>query len=214
MLSDLSCQRGDRLLFENLSYTASSGMLIELKGENGTGKSSLLRILSGLLKKTTGKVALENQGETHDTLAAHAHYLAHDNALKPAFSVRENLDFWRDIAEIAGMTTVTALEKVGISYLIDLPVGVLSAGQKRRVAFARLLVARHPIWLLDEPTAALDHMGDKMVGELISNHVRQAGLVIAATHLPLNFTLPKSAIKTLNLADFSPKNAFRSKALS
>lgn len=213
-LDALSCRRGERMLFENLSFTAKSGELLVLRGPNGVGKSSLMRILSGLLKAHSGQVILESEAGAYSDLAEEAHYLSHHNALKPTLSVLENLAFWRAfMARVGepstGFTALQALQALGVAHLLDLPCDVLSAGQKRRVAMARLLVAPRAIWLLDEPTAALDAAADKLVGACITNHVKSGGLVLAATHLPLKTDLKKEQTRTIDLSDFQPDHAFQ-----
>ncbi|MBA4783671.1 MAG: heme ABC exporter ATP-binding protein CcmA [Rhizobiales bacterium] len=213
-VEDLGCRRGERLLFSGLTFRAESGSLTEIKGANGIGKSSLMRILGGLLSPASGYISVTVSGAVATSLRAEAHYLAHDNALKSAFTVRENLAFWHGFSDQPGLTPQAALYELGILSLVDLPAGVLSAGQKRRVAFARLLVSRKPVWLLDEPTAALDSRADKRVGELISRHVTQGGIVIAATHLPLALDLDQSVRAVIDLADYPPEEDIRNGPLS
>ncbi|MEP3524442.1 MAG: heme ABC exporter ATP-binding protein CcmA [Hyphomicrobiales bacterium] len=212
-LDALSCRRGDRLLFSTLSLAVQSGDMIEIKGPNGVGKSSLLRILSGLLPAESGTITLQEGEEASPSLNEYAHYLGHQNSLKSAFSVADNLGFWRDFSYAPGLTPQDALNRLELSHLIHLPCGVLSAGQRRRVAFARLLVAKRPIWLLDEPTAALDSAADALVGALISDHVKAGGIVMAATHLPLMLDIPASSHHVLELSDYLPKHAFVGDAL-
>ena len=132
----------------------------------------------------------------------HAHFLSHQNALKEGLSVTENLTFWHQFSQEQGLSPNKALEQVALPHLADLPVGVLSAGQKRRVAFARLLVDRRAIWLLDEPTAALDASADELVGGLISNHAKLGGIVLAATHLPLQIDTSQVSVKTVQLGKY------------
>jgi len=207
-LDDLSCRRGDRLLFEGLSLSIESGDLIEIKGPNGVGKSSLIRILAGLLRADKGSIRLRDGEEVHPSVMEYAHYLGHQNSLKSTFSVAENLAFWRDFSFLRGVSPREALARLGLEHLMHLPCGVLSAGQKRRVAFARLLVARRPIWLLDEPTAALDSAADRLVGSLISDHVKVGGIVLAATHLPLQLDIPEALHHVLELSNFLPRKSF------
>jgi len=150
-------------------------------GPNGAGKSSLLRILAGLLRPQAGSLAFEGRGETPCI-----HYLGHADALKPALTLRETLAFWATLYGARERRDFSiAAETVGLAHALDLPVGVLSAGQRRRAGLARLLVAPRPVWLLDEPAASLDSDGEAMVGALMRDHVDAGGLIVAATHLPL-----------------------------
>lgn len=217
-LDALSCRRGERLLFANLSLAIKGGEMVEIKGPNGVGKSSLLRILSGLLPAENGTIALSlstssasasaSNDDTTSSLSEQAHYLGHRNILKSAFSVQDNLAFWRDFSLTPALTPLEALQRLGLEHLIHLPCGVLSAGQQRRAAFARLLVAHRPIWLLDEPTAGLDKAADALVGGLISDHVKTGGIVMAATHLPLVLDVPDSAHHVIEILDYQPDAYF------
>ena len=201
-LKNLACARGDKLLFEGFSLEAASGEIVEIKGPNGIGKSSLLRIIAGLAPAYDGEMTLASNAESDLIIEDHAHFLSHQNALKEGMTVIENLAFWQQFSHDQGLLPSQALEQVALEHLTDLPVGVLSAGQKRRVAFARLLVDRRTIWLLDEPTAALDANADKLVGDLISNHTKSGGIILAATHLPLQIDASTVSIKTVQLGDY------------
>ena len=201
-LENLACVRGDKLLFEGLSLEAASGDIFEVKGPNGVGKSSLLRIIAGLAPAHEGEMALSTEDGTDLDVEEQAHFLSHQNALKEGLSVTENLIFWHQFSNEQGLSPNQALEQVALPHLADLPVGVLSAGQKRRIAFARLLVERRAVWLLDEPTAALDASADELVGGLISNHAKLGGIVLAATHLPLQIDTAQVTVKTLQLTPF------------
>ena len=212
-LDALSCQRGERRLFEGLSLALKGGDMLEIKGKNGVGKTSLLRILSGLLPSKSGAITLHCGDETTSSLKDYAHYLGHKNTLKSAFSVEDNLTFWRTFSLMPGLSPLEALEQLGSAHLIHLPCGVLSAGQQRRVAFARLLVACRPLWLLDEPTAALDKDGEALVGKLISTHVKSGGVVMAATHLPLKLNIPKASRHMVELSQYQPSQAYAEESL-
>ncbi|MEP1443647.1 MAG: heme ABC exporter ATP-binding protein CcmA [Hyphomicrobiales bacterium] len=198
-LKNLACVRGDKLLFQELNLEAASGEVLEVKGPNGVGKSSLLRIIAGLAPAYDGAMMLASDEDTDLAIEEHAHFLSHQNALKDGLSVTENLTFWHHFSREQGLSPSQALEQVALPHLAELPVGVLSAGQKRRVAFARLLVERRAVWLLDEPTAALDARADALVGGLISNHAKLGGIVLAATHLPLQIDTAQVTVKTLQL---------------
>lgn len=180
----LRCQRGERLLFEDFTLSASAGDMLVLTGPNGVGKSSLLRILAGLLAAQEGTVTVEAGAIGPE---ASVHYLGHRDALRDALSVGESLDFVRSMlgAPGRGLSVDHALDRLRALHLLPLPVGVLSAGQKRRVALAGLLCAGRPIWLLDEPTTALDADGQALAAALFADHCAAGGIVIAATHLPL-----------------------------
>ncbi len=182
---DLALQRGLRLLFSGLSFAVRSGEALIVVGPNGAGKSSLLRVMAGLLGANSGRVRLEGlPGETAQS--EHVHYLGHQDAVKGALSVADNLSFWRDVLGSPGLPVDEALEKVGLGGLGRLPAAVLSAGQKRRLAIARLLVARRPAWILDEPTTALDVAAQARFAALGRAHLAAGGLILAATHAPLD----------------------------
>jgi heme exporter protein A len=155
-----------------------------LTGPNGAGKSSLLRLVAGLLPPAEGRLLWDGEDALADR-AGHARrlrYLGHADALKPALTARENLDFY---ARLWGGEVAPALEALGLAALADLPARVLSSGQKRRLALARLALAPAPLWLLDEPTIGLDAVSVARLGGLFAAHRDRGGIVLAATHLPL-----------------------------
>ena len=178
------CVRGGREVFPELGFEVSSGEALAVTGPNGSGKTSLLRLIAGLLTIAGGSVDLEG-GEAELTLPEQAHYLGHRDALKPALSVLENLSFWRDFLGGEAAVASETLAAVGLDHAAQLPAAYLSAGQRRRLSIARLLVVRRPIWLLDEPTSALDTAGQSLLASLIAGHLAGGGLVIAATHTSL-----------------------------
>jgi heme exporter protein A len=178
------CVRGGREVFSGLDFEASSGEALAVTGPNGSGKTSLLRLIAGLLTMAGGSIDLEG-GEGELTLPEQAHYLGHRDALKPALSVAENLAFWRNFLGGTPSDPSPNLAAVGLDHAIDLPAAYLSAGQRRRLSIARLLVVRRPLWLLDEPTNALDAAGQSMFAALMTDHLARGGLIVAATHTPL-----------------------------
>ena len=178
------CVRGGREVFSGLDFDASAGEALAVTGSNGSGKTSLLRLIAGLLTMSGGSIGLEG-GEAELTLPEQAHYLGHRDALKPALSVTENLDFWRDFFGGEASDVGTSLATVGLDHAVHLPAAYLSAGQRRRLSIARLLAVRRPVWLLDEPTNALDAAGQTMFAALMSDHLARGGLIVAATHAPL-----------------------------
>ena len=202
---DLRLERGSRAIISNLSFSVESGQALVLRGSNGSGKTSLLRILAGLTLPDTGYVAW--RGETMKALSATWRnatlYLGHTNALKEDFSATENL---RDALLIDGLNVaqpaqLSALEKVGLLDRRNVLARRLSQGQKRRVGLARLVLAlsHRPykaLWLLDEPTNALDDAGVSLFIGLISAHLDRGGVACIATHLTLNLASP---VKELNL---------------
>lgn len=181
----LCCRRGFKLLFQDLDLSAQAGRALVVTGPNGAGKSSLLRILAGLLTPSAGNVRLTG-GPEEGGLREHLHYLGHDDAVKGALTVAANLDFWRQVLGPTGLPVEEALEEVGLGGLGRLRASVLSAGQKRRLAIARLLVSRRPIWILDEPTTALDVRAQARFAAFGRAHLEAGGILLAATHAPLD----------------------------
>ena len=184
LASSLTCVRGGREVFSALTFEAKAGQLLAITGRNGAGKTSLLRLIAGLLTPAGGSLALEG-GDDELTLPEQAHYLGHRDALKPALSVLENLKFWRDFLGGRPSDPTESLSAVGLAHAAHLPAAYLSAGQRRRLSLARLLAIRRPLWLLDEPTSALDAIGQDMVVGLMRDHLAGGGLIVAATHAPL-----------------------------
>ncbi len=178
------CVRGGREVFSGLDFIISSGEALAVTGANGSGKTSLLRMIAGLLALSGGLIDLEG-GEGELTLAEQAHYLGHRDAMKPALSVLENLSFWRDFLGGEISDAKQSLGLVGIEHAAHLPAAYLSAGQRRRLSIARLITVRRPIWLLDEPTSALDASGQTLFAGLMRDHLARGGIVVAATHAPL-----------------------------
>ena len=180
----VTCVRGGRNVFSGLDFAASSGEVLAVTGANGSGKTSLLRLIAGLLFPAEGSIALEG-GDGELTLPEQAHYLGHRDALKPALSVAENLLFWRDFLGGEVFEADASLKAVALDHAAHLPAAYLSAGQRRRLSLARLLAVRRPVWLLDEPTAALDAAGQELFAGLMRDHLARGGLIVAATHTPL-----------------------------
>ncbi|TQF34010.1 heme ABC exporter ATP-binding protein CcmA [Bradyrhizobium sp. UNPA324] len=180
----VACVRGGRQVFAGLDFAAVSGEAVAVVGRNGSGKTSLLRLIAGLLVPAGGKIALSG-GDTELTLPEQCHYLGHRDALKPALSVAENLTFWAEFLGGERFDFAESLAIVGLAHATHLPAGFLSAGQRRRLSLARLLTVRRPVWLLDEPTNALDVTGQDMFGGLMREHLSRGGMIVAATHAPL-----------------------------
>ena len=178
------CVRGGREVFAGLDFEAVAGEAVAVVGRNGSGKTSLLRLIAGLLVPAGGTIVLDG-GDAEMTLPEQCHYLGHRDALKPALSVAENLTFWADFLGGERFDFAQSLATVGLEHATHLPAGFLSAGQRRRLSLARLLTVRRPVWLLDEPTNALDVTGQDMFGGLMREHLSRGGLIVAATHAPL-----------------------------
>ena len=191
----LSCGRSGLLLNENLDFSLTGGEALLLRGPNGTGKTTLLLTLAGIVAPLAGHFAVEGAGDDQALL----HYCGHRNAVKARLSVVENLAFWAAINGATGMTPLAALGEVGLDALAGIDAGYLSAGQSRRLALARLLVSQRPLWLLDEPTAALDDEGHRLVARLLGAHLALGGLAIAATHDAIPLADP-DRLRTLQLA--------------
>ena len=180
----LGCRRGSRVLFRDLAFTLDPGTLVTLTGPNGSGKSTMMRIVAGLTPREEGRVTVTGTGDDTEPQAM-IHYHGHREGLREALTARENLAFATALLGGTDDAVMPALERMGARRLADLPVRVLSAGQRRRVALARLVAAPRPIWLLDEPLAALDVAGQALVAELIAAHVAAGGSALVATHQPL-----------------------------
>jgi heme exporter protein A len=180
---NLACSRGDRDVFAGLNFAVGGGEALLVTGRNGAGKSSLLRLIAGLVRLSAGRLELAG-GEADMSIAEQAHYLGHQDALKPSLTVAENLHFWTEF--LGGNAPVLgALETVGLAPIADLPAAYLSAGQRRRLSIARLSAVNRSLWLLDEPTSALDAASQTRLAELMRAHLSGGGLIVAAAHGPI-----------------------------
>lgn len=186
---DLSAIRGEERIFSGLTFSLDSGDALMVRGRNGSGKSTLLRVLAGLLSQDGGAVKIHDAAGVIPRAAEACHYLGHRNAMKRELTVEENLRFWKDLmGDFAGGESLDpddAAEALGLETLLHLPFGYLSAGQQRRMAMAKLLCAWRPVWLLDEPTAALDAQSEEIFSRLMKSHLAKGGIVVAATHQEL-----------------------------
>jgi heme exporter protein A len=184
----LRIERGGRAIVKDVSFELASGEALLVLGRNGAGKSTLLRALAGFLPLRGGGIIFTG-GDA--PLAEQAHYVGHADGLKSALTALENLMFWTSMLGGSGKFThgklspQQALEKVGLARIGDFPVGYLSAGQKRRVALARLFVASRPVWILDEPATALDVGSQERFAQAMAEHRASGGMILAATHAPL-----------------------------
>jgi heme exporter protein A len=185
----LTCVRGGRTVFSGLSFTVAAGEALAVVGRNGAGKSSLLRTIAGLVHLAAGKLSLS--GEPEASVAEQAHYLGHQDALKGALSVRENLTFWVDYLGSTRAGIADALQAVDLAPLAGLPAGYLSAGQRRRLSIARLVAVKRPLWLLDEPTSALDAQSQDRLAGLMRTHLQGGGIIVAATHGSIGLDAPR-----------------------
>lgn len=181
---DLAAFRGERLVFEGISFQIAPGGALLLMGPNGAGKSTLLRLVAGLLAPGAGTLLWAGVPALVDRAAwaEQIVYLGHQDAVKMALSVEENLRFF---ARHADRPISAALGALDLARLAPLPARFLSAGQRRRLALARLLLSAAPLWLLDEPTNGLDAAAIERLGAMLATHRDKGGMVIAATHLPL-----------------------------
>src|ERR1700758_3065594 len=180
--SDLACIRGGREVFRGLSFTVGAGDALLVTGPNGVGKSSLLRLVAGLVRPQQGRLELDGR-DLELTIGEQAHYLGHQDALKSSLSVRENLDFWACF--LGGGAGKRDVALAAVDGLPELPAIYPSAGQRRRLSLARLIAVERPIWLLDEPTSALDAAAQAMLADLMRAHLAGRGLIVAATHGPM-----------------------------
>ncbi|MFM9940900.1 MAG: heme ABC exporter ATP-binding protein CcmA [Hyphomicrobiaceae bacterium] len=191
-VENLSLSRGERTLVRGMTFAVEASEAVILRGPNGAGKTTLLRAIAGFIKPSSGSIRFEG-GNPELSVAEQSHAIGHQNAVKAALTVRENADFWRrfqasgDANEPgpAEQRTSEALQRLGLGAIADVPAGYLSAGQKRRLALTRLLLAPRPLWLLDEPTVSLDADATLVLSHLIAEHRATGGLILAATHIDL-----------------------------
>jgi heme exporter protein A len=184
---NLALARGEHLLFRDLSFDVSAGEVLSVEGPNGAGKTSLLRLIAGFLEQRAGSIALHSgTGEVSTDAEERAKFvgwLGHLDGIKPQLSPTENLKFFARYYAHGDMED--ALDRMGLRRIRDLPAQYLSAGQKKRVAFARLMLGGRKLWLLDEPLSSLDAGGRALAAELVTKHCSDGGMVVAATHEPL-----------------------------
>ena len=184
--SGLAAFRGERLVFADIDVRVDAGGALLVLGANGAGKSTLLRVLAGLLRPAAGRMTWNGADMLADQ-AVRIGYLGHQDAIKPGLTVAENLRF----AKTAGAGSVEdALAAMGLGPLAELPARLLSAGQRRRLALARLTLSAAPLWVLDEPTLGLDEPSVRLLAGLLADHRASGGLVVAATHLDLPLEAP------------------------
>ena len=205
---NLTLERGGRKVANGLSFQLDGGAALLLTGPNGSGKSTLLRALGGYLRPVSGGLYLRTVGDdatgTGESreVSEVCHFVGHLDGIKTHLTAAENLSFWAtylagpaDAAHSTEARVATALERFVLDALADIPAGYLSAGQKRRLALARLAVAARPLWLLDEPTVSLDAASTKVLIDVINAHLATGGMAVIATHLPMAL----QAAKTLQL---------------
>ncbi|WP_083607780.1 heme ABC exporter ATP-binding protein CcmA [Thalassospira sp. TSL5-1] len=201
--SDLTCRRGERLVFADLSFDARPGDALMLRGRNGAGKSSLLRLMAGLSEPLTGTICWENENIRQDMPAhrARMQYLGHQDAVKPVLTVRDNLRLWASLRDVDNVDAAIdqALDALGILHLANSSGRFLSSGQKRRTALARILIGESNLWLLDEPTVGLDRESCADLAHLIDDFRTRGGVVVYSTHIDLDVQSPR----ILNLDEFA-----------
>jgi heme exporter protein A len=198
----VACRRGERVIFSRLSLSLPAGGALLLTGANGSGKSSLLRLLAALLAPAAGRILWGGAPVGGDLAAyrARLNYVGHLDAIKPALGVRETLAFWAAMRGSMEPSLAPALAAFGLTALADWPCRWLSAGQRRRLALSRLVAAPAPLWLLDEPAAALDTDGEAGLAAAIAAHRATGGRVVIATHQAM--ALPGA--QELRMGDFTP----------
>jgi len=203
-VSQLTAIRDERILFESLSFTIDSGELVQIEGRNGTGKTTLLRIVTGLGDRDNGEIFwnAENIESNRDAYHEDLLFLGHSTGVKRELTAYENLRFYLNVhskTPVDKETIYNALLKVGLAGREDVPVAQLSAGQQRRVALARLWLSEHKLWILDEPLTAIDKQGVKVLESLFLNHAEQGGIVVLTTHQDMFTDNPK--LRKIKLGD-------------
>lgn len=201
---NLSCVRGERLVFSELNFAIEPGATLVLTGSNGSGKTSLLRVMAGLTRPSAGQLSWEDGPIADDPERHHSrlHYIGHLDALKPVLTVRENLATWSHLHGGTDKKITSALKKLRLEGFENIPGRYLSAGQRRRLSLARLVASDAPLWLLDEPTIALDAPSVEAVRNLIAEHRSNGGMAVIATNVDLGI----ADTSELNLLDFAAAN--------
>lgn len=201
----LAVEAGPLRLFENMSFRLKSGEALILRGPNGSGKTSLLKAIAGLYPLAAGDIKLHgdavNENDAAYNIAENCHFLAHKNGLKAERTIRQNLTFFASFEGALNARIAAAALALNLMPLLDLPVGLLSAGQARRAAFARLLIGARPIWLLDEPTSALDDTSRRIIEDSCREHLKAGGVLLVSTHRP--FFSDADITQDLQMADFT-----------
>ena len=201
-LQHLACRRGERLLFNNLSHLFRAGDFVQIEGHNGIGKTSLLRILTGLAQPFRGNVLWNGVeiGKNREEFHANLLYLGHLSGIKPELTAWENLQFYQQISESKQGDDILwdVLQTVGLLGREDLPAAQLSAGQQKRIALARLWLANAPLWVLDEPFNAIDKKGVRVLTALFERHAANGGIVLLTSHQDV----PSERLTKLNLANY------------
>lgn len=196
----LACIRGGRTVFADLDFAVSSGETLVLRGPNGSGKSSLLRLMAGLSRPAAGEISWDGEpAEDAEAHGARLHYVGHLDAVKPALTVAENLSVWAGLRGADGSGVDAALARFGLDRLAAIPARLLSAGQRRRLALARIAATPAPLWLLDEPTVALDTDAVATLRAAIAEHCGGGGVAVVSTHVELDI----ARTTTLELGDFA-----------
>ena len=188
VVSELGCERGGRLLFSGLSFSIAEGQTAILIGPNGAGKTSLISVIAGLLRPQSGTVCMKVDGVEEPQIAELTHLVGHRDGLKAQLLVEENLVFSQQLLGPPASTPRDALAALGLAHVSRTPTAYLSAGQRKRVALARLILSRRPLWLLDEPMAALDENSRGLLAGLMRGHLESGGMILAATHGPLGIS--------------------------
>lgn len=190
LADNLVVTRGERRVLDGVSFAVAGGEALVLTGANGAGKTTLIRVIAGFLEPGGGELKLMG-GDAEISIGQRCHYIGHSNGLKSNLTVEENLGFWArylggDGSTSGGERVEMALDRFGLIDLHDIPAGYLSAGQKRRLGLARLLVAERPIWLLDEPSVSLDAGSVAVLAAVVNQHLGAGGIAVAATHVALD----------------------------